>query len=194
MLDDRIPLTWRSIARIGLIAAAEAAVLALVEDSTLAVKVATGAIALLGLGVLEFETKIKAIKPFLFGTSITILVVAYLGFVGYAISHAIHEISVSYRLDDLYNRGVALKDRPFSGPLNAFELMDWQNGTGIWRDETVRFLQSDVGEFAKDKFLNVTGKNSYTYGNTSSEVNLQINQMNWLLGNLEEIRRNRGQK
>jgi hypothetical protein len=86
VLDQAI--TWRSVIRIGLIWAAEYAMLSLIEESPPYIKVATMICAIGLLATLEFEQWLRSKKNELFLGSLSMFILVYVSFIGYAIQQA----------------------------------------------------------------------------------------------------------
>jgi hypothetical protein len=163
------------------------ALLALIEDAPVALKVATVVCGAGTLFVLETEQWFRQQQKHAFAITTGILVVIYLGFVAYAINHARQEIAIDQNLDQIYGASNPLQDRPFAGGMSATEQKEWENQIVIWRDTTAVYLQDNLGSFAHDRFINTRGSISLNYGSASQEVNLQINLLTWLRKNLETI-------
>jgi hypothetical protein len=172
-LDKKIELTWRDIARLGLGMAAEAAVLALIFDSALAVKIATAVIALLGLGVLQFEAKIKAIRGRLFLESVGALAGIYLCFVGYAIAHAIKMQGNEGQLRVIYQKGNELIDRKLpvdpQSPQNSqnYEqtaVSQLEDDATEWQKNTEKWLSENIGPAAGVKFSDKSNSTFLCWG------------------------------
>src|SRR5690348_4920667 len=96
------PITWRSLARIGLGFAGEYALLALIEDAPAALKIGTVLCAVAALFVLETEGRLRKTSSYLFLGSIVIVASIYLGFIGYALDHIHQEAVIDRRLSALY--------------------------------------------------------------------------------------------
>ena len=82
------PLTWNSVGRLALVAAAEYGMLSLIEDAPFTVKVATVICSVGALAVLETRAALNKRKAHLFALSLSVIGAIYLGFLGYAAAHA----------------------------------------------------------------------------------------------------------
>jgi hypothetical protein len=141
---------WRTILRVCIILLAEAAVITMLRDSPLLFQVATVVVAILALVVLEAETKIGGQ---VFAVLVGALGLAYLCFVGYAISHAYQQMTIDRKLETLRSEGLAIQQRPQTGGMNPFEYTDWQKQIDSWRGETAKYLQEHAGGGAENRFL-----------------------------------------
>jgi hypothetical protein len=183
---------WRTVFRVCLLLLSEGAVIALLRDAPLSFLAATAVIPLLGVVLLETEEKFSAGKRWLFVSGLGILALAYGCFVGYAIIHASDELAIGRTLDSFRSEGLVLQNRPSEAGMNAFEYSDWQKRIEQWRVETAKYLSDNVGDAAKNRFLNVTGRMSFNYGNASPQLNHEINMIDWLGKNLQDIIDSRG--
>lgn len=181
------PITWRSITRIFLGFAGEYALLSLIEDAPEALKVTTVICAVAGLFALETEDWLKKRHAYLFGSTIAILALVYLSFVGYAVGHVYSEIVITQKLERLYQKGSDLKERPFPRVMTDAEVRDWIKQVNSWSDETAGYLAENVNMFAHDRFLNTTGQITLNHVGLTTDENQYVNQIDWLQRNLEAI-------
>jgi hypothetical protein len=175
---------WRTILRVCIILLAEAAVITMLRDSPRLFQVATVAIAMLALIVLEAETKIRG---WVFTLLIGALGLAYLCFVGYAVNYAYQEIAIDRKLQTRRSEGLTIQQRPQTGGMTAFEYADWQKQLDQWRGETAKYLRDQIGGAAENRFLNTMGRPSYSYGGATQQLNSEINTVDSLGKNLQDI-------
>lgn len=173
---------WRSLIIIGLAWAAEYALLELIGEANLALKVATILCAIAALFILEIEQWFAGGHRFYFRAGIIIVSILYLCFVGYAIKYAYDRYSAHQYLEESYTQGAEIRQAPFKGDVNV---QDWTKKLQAWRDETSSYLKDNVGGMAYDKFL-ITGKGTVQYSKDEA-LNYGLNQASDLLANLESI-------
>lgn len=159
----------------------------MLRDAPLLFLAATAVVPLLAVAVLELEAKISAVRPWLFATSISVIAVLYVGFVGYAVGHASNELAIARKLDLLRSKGLTIQERPQTAGMNPFEYADWKNQIEQWRNETAKYLEDYVGDAAKTRFLSTSGRLSMSYGGATPELNTQLNLLDWRGKNLQEI-------
>jgi hypothetical protein len=163
---------WRTIARIGLVWAAEYALLALIEDSPAAVKLATLVCALLALLTLQFEDRVRSLKRTLFRDVMFALGVIYSAFIVYAVVHVYDRESARRTAKELYvsssemmNRQLPVAaDVPNGGSYDAKAVTQVADDAATWRKNTAEWLGKNLGEAARERFLDVSGFPSLCWG------------------------------
>ena len=173
---------WRSLILIGLAWAAEYALLGLIADANLPLRVATILCALAALFILEIQQWYGGMYRYQFAFGIIILTILYLFFVGYAVKYAYDRYVVRQYFEESYTHGADIRQAPFKGDVNV---QDWTKKLQAWRDETASYLKDNVGGMAYEKFLN-TGRGGLQYSKDET-LNFGINQASDLLANLESI-------
>jgi hypothetical protein len=108
---------------------AEYSVLGLIEDATLSLKVATVLCAISGLLVLESETWLRRQYKYLFATSVGVVSIVYLAFVGYAISYATGKQARQAKLRELYAAVEPIIERDIPSHIEG-----WSRRTGRFLD------------------------------------------------------------
>lgn len=190
-------VTLRSVFRAGLIWGAEYAMLSLIEDSSVTIRVATGVIAGLGLLTLEGEAWLRRQHKHLFWSAILVLVVVWLGFFGWAVKQAHDEVLVGRYLDQSYADSGVLWDRkfPFNSQTKQFDeaaLQQWQRDIEKWRDTTANYIRENIDEYTKERFLNTIGMQSYNFTPNNMQTNDTLdnaaNTLDKLRKNLAAIR------
>src|SRR5258708_23756824 len=177
----------------------------MIKDTPLTVLIATALCALAALAVLEGEGWLSRRHPRAFTSAIVAVSAIYLGFVGYAIEHAVRRAATNEALTKLYistapllEAGQSLgkhmpqsNDPEFLKSIDQFEL-DWLN----WNEKARSWLASNLGDAAREQLLDVSTIPVYCLGppnqgcNTtfSSTLNQVINAKN----NLAIIMQSRG--
>jgi hypothetical protein len=187
MIIDK-PITWMSATTLGLGYAGEYSLLSMIEDSPEALKIATMLCSIGVLIALEGRGWLNRQSKWLFASVLGILSLIYLGFVGYAIQHSLHQIAVGQQLDALYQEGADIQKGVLSGTLTTTSQQEeWKAKATSWRDKTAAYLQDEVSPFANSKFLNTYGEVSLTYGGMPQDVNYMINTVQNSLTHLETI-------
>lgn len=185
------PITWRSIVRAGLIWGAEYALLSLIEDAPVVLKVATILCAIGALAALEGEEWLNRRHRHFFKSVTLALVAIYLGFIGYALHLVAKDAAVRLQLDELYNESVPIMSEatPFmTRGASADELKSWEGDIQTWRNKTETYLTKNLGQTFAFRFANTLGHPSYGYGVAQEEVNVQLNFLLTMQNNLLGIR------
>jgi hypothetical protein len=158
----------RAIIRVALVWAAEYAMLSLIEDAPTAIKVATLICAVSALAVMQFEVWVRSISKHSFRNAICGLTVIYLGFLGYAVAHAVNRLVIRHGLETYYIAAGELANRPI--PLNedknhmdidaikrlAVDVDNWQAVTALW-------LEKRLGPIGRERFLDISNMPSLTW-------------------------------
>lgn len=160
-LIDR-PITWRSIIRVGLIWAAEYAMLSLIEDSPPSLKVATILCALAALAAMEFEPWIESKKKNLSHILIGVAAFVYLVFVAYALNSVAEKREIKRTLQKLYSRStpittqsIIVHDSEKAQPKTLDQIQVKQEITKFeaWERDTAAWIGEHLGDAARDRFL-----------------------------------------
>jgi hypothetical protein len=163
-------VTWRSVARIGLGFAAEYALLALIEDASAVLKVATVVCATGALAVLELEDWLRSRRPGLFIACIASLAIIYVGFIGYAIAHVIERNQTLAGLQKIYVSSSALVNREIAGVTDLSGTTDQEGLTQYkkdfdeWEKTTRDWVRERVGEPAAERFLDRSNTSNFLWG------------------------------
>jgi hypothetical protein len=165
LMHDAITITfsWKIIVRIGLVWAAEYAMLALIEDSPAILKVATLICALAGLAVLQFEEKIQTYDRRIFLALISGVAVIYLGFSAYAIAQGLRREAAQAELRNIYASGNALIAQPILKPSAANSFVDskevdqFQAEVIAWETKSAEWLEKNFSPAARTRFLDMSG-------------------------------------
>jgi hypothetical protein len=193
MLTLDSPITWRSLARIGLGFAGEYALLALIEEAPAALKIATVICAVAGLFILETESRLRKRRAFV-GAIVAVCVI-YFGFIGYAVNHVYQETAIEKRLHQLSVQGITFQTNPFPNRTPSMEeLQQWADSIDVWKNTTATYLQDNLGDYERERFLNIRGMPMFSYGGASTEVNQLLNISVNLHKNLTSIIESRGQR
>jgi hypothetical protein len=172
------PITWKSLVRIGLVWAAEYAMLALIEDAPAVVKIATIFCALGALATLEFEGWLSRKRQGLFAASIVTLTETYLGFLAYAGVHVIHRWEARAGLERIYIASGELLNRPFPTTVAQVGTDDYAHtehtffvDVSKWEKNSADWIGRNLGETARDRFLDPSGHVSPHWSGEAQEFN-----------------------
>lgn len=159
---------WRTIVRIGLVWAAEYAMLALIEDAPAVLKIGTLVCALAGLGILQFEDQILKKGRRVFLAAVGAASAVYLGLSAYAINHYLNRQELRARMAEMYVTGGKIIDREI--PVVSFDKYDetsvkkfiedglrWEKTTGDW-------LLANLGDTARERFGDMFSVGTYCLG------------------------------
>jgi hypothetical protein len=168
-VDLNRPITWASIARIGLFFGAEYGVLALIEDAPFAVKIATVVCSLAALAALEARDWLNRTRTHLFPASMIVLGAVYLGFVGYAAVHAAEQLATRRGLERIYvesghfyERQLPLK--PNSNACAEEGVQKFDDDVASWEKDSASWIAEHMGEAARDRFLDQSDALDINYG------------------------------
>jgi hypothetical protein len=170
-MADTITITfsWMTVFRIGLAWAAEYAMLSLIEDAPEILKVATLICAVAGLAILQFEDKIKNYDRKVFGGLIGTVAIIYLGFTTYAVRHGLERQTAQSKLREIYVAVGPILDRqiPTHGAnleYNEDALTKFQNDAKDWEDSSQKWLLTNLGAAARERFLDMSAIQVYCWG------------------------------
>ncbi len=175
-MDFDKPITWGTFTRFALVGAAEYAMLALIEDAPTAVRVATILCALAALGVLEGARWLRGIHRYLFDISIILILMIYLGFIGYAIHHASERKRIMAGLQDIYISSGKLVNREIFGITslsNNFDKADverYKVDFNRWENASRQWIKQNISEAAEERFLDRSNVSYFNYGNRVSDA------------------------
>jgi hypothetical protein len=164
MEGEPVPFTWGSFFKAALAVAAEVALLSLVADSPLTVKIATLITALLGLLTLEMRWRLVRWRRRSFEVAIGGLAALYGCFVVYGVYHAVLERQITGHLQKLYFDSDRIEQKDFpagKGVLDSGEETIWLGEKRKWENETSVYIQENVGTYARSLFLS-GGNESYS--------------------------------
>ena len=159
--------------------------IAMLRDAPLSFLAATAIVPLLVVAVVELESKLSAVKSWLFVALIGALAAVYIRFVAYAINHASRGIAIGIKLETFRNEGLLLEQKTRTS-MTAFEYADWQKQLGQWQDKTADYLNENVGDAAKNRFLSTLGRGSLSYG-SDQQFNSFLNALVGQGKNLQDI-------
>lgn len=97
-----IPFTWKSLFKICLLVVAEGSVLALIRDAAVSLQVATIVAAIAAFAALEVEERLRVQHRHLFPATLIIAGGIWLGFIGYAVVHAVNRENKQHQLEAIY--------------------------------------------------------------------------------------------
>jgi hypothetical protein len=182
-----IELTWRNLFKASFLAIGDAALIAMIKDTPIALQTAMVVASIIGFTALVKEDWLRSFYRYAFQIVLTFSGLIFVIFIAFAISHGFTERAVDQKLDDLKNRGLVLEQRPFESGLNSSEFSDWKEKIDEWKKETGDYLGSYIGASAKNRFQITVGHPSFNYNNASPELNHEINTLGWFNKNLQEI-------
>jgi hypothetical protein len=189
MLALDSPVTWRSVALIGLGFAGEYALLALIEDAPEALKVATMMCAVAAIFILGTENRFHRQHRYLFIASILAVTAIYMGFVVYAIKHEITKGQHLSRLEDIYSDvekliGGAIPnlEKPEMSD-TAIDKLEFKSSA--WERATAEWLDNNLGHGARARFFERSRMPTYCWDSKCSRRYASI--MNRLLNEQNNI-------
>jgi hypothetical protein len=180
-----IRFTWRGFYRASFIMVAEAAMLALVFESSGTFKVATLICALLGLGLLQFDGAIKRWSKRAFRASIWIVSLTYGCFVVYALWSFFYDVTTRRELANLYVESLSFASRPIAlnaekNHLDDAALNQFRTDVVIWQNKTAQLLANRMGTVAAVRFLDKTGYQDLNWtqnGNSDPKFSEAMNML-----------------
>jgi hypothetical protein len=182
-----IELTWRNLFKASFLAIGDAALIAMIKDTPIALQTAMVVASIIGFTALVKEDWLRAKHRYAFQVILTVSGLIFVVFIAFAISHGFTARAIDYKLDDLRNRGLVLEQRPFESGLDASEFSDWKKKIDEWKKETAGYLETHIGASAKNRVQATVGHPSFNYNNASPELNHEINSLGWFNKNLQEI-------
>ena len=182
-----IELTWRNLFKASFLAIGDAALIAMIKDTSIALQTAMVVASIIGFTALVKEDWLRARGRYAFQSVLAISGLTFIVFVAFAIIHAFKENALALKLDELKNRGLLLEQRPFESGMNVYEFSDWKKQSDEWRKETSDYLESHIGVSAKSRFRTTVGRLTLNYSNASPELNSEINSLDSSNKNLQEI-------
>ena len=162
------PLTWNSVGRLALVAAAEYGMLSLIEDAPFAVKIATVICAAGALATLEMRAALNKRSAHLFALSMSVIGAIYLGFLGYAVAHSLNKIAARHGLEQIYVSGAKLMNRnlPVSAAGNSLsrdEVSKFGSDVDEWSKESAQWIEDHLNAAARERFLDISGMPSLSW-------------------------------
>jgi hypothetical protein len=165
-----IRFNWKSAISAGAGILAEAAMLTLVADASLTFKLATLACAVAVFLVLQFEALLYRYGRNLFWGLLGTLLIIYLGFIIYAVSHAIAREKIRGGLIDILAASTELAERELSeespdqhgvvsGKVEAHALAQFTADYTKWENESAKWIKDHLGMAARTRFLDRGGMN-----------------------------------
>lgn len=161
------PITWRTVARLGLGFAAEYALLALIEDAPVAVKIATVLCATGALAALESEDWLNRKRERLFTVVISLLGAIYFCFLAYAGGHALNRLAVRQGLERIYVQSgkwfpQSFPVDPGNGLFDPAAVTQFANEVSNWEQSSAIWIGEHLGETARDRFLDASSHGSFS--------------------------------
>jgi hypothetical protein len=144
------PITWRSLVRIGLAFAAEYAMLALIEDAPVALKVATVFCATATLAALEADSWVRRQGKYVFPLVMGCLGIVYLGFVVYALAETYQQRHVKSQLKMLYSESTPLTTLPIN---SVSDIHQFKTAYLEWEQKSSAWILAHIGPTSRDLFL-----------------------------------------
>jgi hypothetical protein len=161
------PVTWRSVIRLGLGFAAEYAMLALIEDAPVALKVATVVCATGALVTLKLEKWLKTISDLLFYSIIGILSTTYIGFIIFAVTTKELQSDTKRLAEQCYFDSDELTARNISDDQakKSKDIDKLSSDFRSWEGKRADMLLSRAGEAARERFIDKSDMQAFIYGN-----------------------------
>jgi hypothetical protein len=181
-----IELTWRNLFKASFLAIGDAAVVALIKDTPLSLRIAMVLASVVGFSALVLEDRLRAKHPSVFYGTLGISGAIFAGFVVFAGIHASREADANKQLDIFRNEGLELARQPMSG-LNPSQFADWEKQWGQWERDTAHYLENNISPIAKNRFLNTMGHQAVPYAGAGPQLTSDLNNIDFLGKNLQEI-------
>lgn len=186
------PITWASVARVALAAAAEYGMLSLIEDAPFAVKLATVLCSVAALAALESRDWLESLRARLFATAMIALGAIYLGFLGYAVNYYLDKAAIRHGLEARYAAASEFVSRQIPATNNAGSLdQPSVNRLAIdirsWETETSAWLGNNMGEAARARFLDPASRTTWLWGPGPSYEERYSNLMNRVSGERKNL-------
>jgi hypothetical protein len=134
-----IELTWRNLFKASFLAIGDAALIAMIKDTSIALQTAMVVASIIGFTALVKEDWLRARGRYALQSVLAISGLIFTVFVAFAIMHALKENAVALKLDELKNQGLLLEQRPFESGMNAYEFSDWKKQSDEWKKETADY-------------------------------------------------------
>jgi len=196
-----MPLTWRGAFGALLVWAAEYAVLGLIEDSAVWLKIATASCAAAMLFILYLEPTLRRqqynvfIYRYLFWVLFAIVLAIYSVFVSHAIIDARNQAAITAELKQLYQQGSEFEELPFSNRASSANEKQVLKDVENWRLTTANYLKDNIDGRAYHKFINIYGKPTeterglapWTHSGMSHAMSDMVDNIDLLLKNLDAI-------
>lgn len=194
---------WRTVLRVALLFLVEAALIALIKDAPIAILIATVFCAFAALATLEGEAWLN--KRHRLGFSIAIFVVSavYLSLVAYGVVHATNEEIAKHKIKALYAEGAPFLDlahevEEFKSQPEDFKTARDRKADDLvaevrnWTDKTSTWLRDNLGETAKQRFLDTSDLKSFCWtfdclDPFSRQINLLVTHRRNLSAILENL-------
>ena len=194
---------WQTALRVAVLFLAEAGLIALIKDAAISVLIATVVCALIVLGLLEGEPKLRRLHRSAFTVTILLVSAIYLYFVGYAIVHAMERDRANQELVRIYTsmspyfrtagelNNATVKDAKYSAAVAQYQqdFEDWQKKTADW-------LEENLSPAAKQQFFDVSNIQFRCWGPPGQCRDMQVSgtleEFNNAKRNLQIIMQNRG--
>jgi predicted PurR-regulated permease PerM len=180
-----IELTWRNLFKASFLAIGDAALIATIKDQSFGLLAAMVLASVIGFVALVKEDWLRAKHPWAFQAVLGVSGAVFAGFIAFAIMHAHQQSVITEKLDGLRSEGLILEEKPRTS-MNAFEYTDWQKQIGLWSEVTSNYLNENIGDVAKNRFLNTLGRLSMSYG-PDQQLNGYLNTLVGRGKNLQEI-------
>ncbi len=152
------PITWMSALRLGLGWAGEYALLSLIEDAPITLKIATMLCAIGALAALESRAWLNSQRDNLFQQVIICLSGIYLSFVGYAIYWAIYQYQTRNGLEERYVAAAELAAEQLAPNKEKTNFDDigvdvFEKEVSNWEVSTADWILTRLSPAARERFL-----------------------------------------
>ena len=179
--------------------------IALIKDAPISILIATIISALAALAILEMEAWLTQKHRSAFTVSVFVVSVIYLGFVGFAIGHAIQREAANRGLIQkyesaapLFKQGKSLIEHHLTSADAEFlkSIDQFHEDYDQWGRETSEWLVANLGNPASEQFLDMSTLPTYCWGPPMEGCNIKLSgTYNALINakkNLAIIMQNRG--
>ena len=175
-----LDLTWRTLFEASLLVVGDAALVAMIRDAPLVLLFAMVLASFGAFWALHFEDWLRAKHPLVFQGILGVCGLIFLGFVVFAANHSIQEELTKRGLKTLYAEA-----GPFIVTANDIEAMPFNTSEAIavrqkkiddlvadinsWDDKTASWLRHNLGETARERFLDTANLPTFCWTNDCNE-------------------------
>jgi predicted PurR-regulated permease PerM len=158
-LELDTPLTLRALIFLALAYAAEYAMLGMLEDAIIYVKIATVICATAGVILMQYEDSLRRRANWLFYSALSFTAMIWIAFVVYAFIAYQHRNLTLQELKHIYVESGELVNREIPGITtisNTFdkaELAKYKSDFDKWEMSARRFIKDRLGDAAEERFL-----------------------------------------
>jgi hypothetical protein len=156
---------------------AEYALLTLIEDANVGLKIATIICAVAALATLEFESWLRSKSNHAFYSAIVLTAVIYAAFIGLAIVQMVYRNATRDGLENRYVSASSLSNRAIvpNAEGNHFDpdfVMTFSNDVENWENDCANWILQRLSPAARERFLDRSGYAPLSWSNKAYGNNL----------------------